>query len=189
MSPLFYIINMLLTLCVYLVILRVWMQYTRVNYYNPCTQFVIKITQPVIGPLRKLIPSLGKIDTVTILILYILAVIKFIVIMKMNDNNAAYFKPQYLMSGLYVILYSLGNLIFWMLLARAILSWISRGKSVLEEVLYQLTEPLIAPIRRFVPPIGNIDLSFMIFVFILIILNMVFMSLFSPWWGIISLSR
>jgi len=188
MSPLFYLINTLLTLCIYLVILRVWMQYTRVNYYNPGVQLIIKITQPVIGPLRKIIPSIGKVDTATLLVLYILAVIKFIVIIKMYDNNAPNFNLNYLIRGIYVILHSLGNLIFWLLLARAILSWISKGQSIIEEVLAQLTEPLIAPIRRIVPPVGNIDLSFMIFIFILIILNMVCMSLFSPWWGIISFS-
>lgn len=185
MSPLFYIVNTLLMLCLYLVILRVWMQYTRVNYYNPCTQFVIKLTQPVIGPLRKLIPSIGRFDTATFVVLYVLALIKFLAILYFA-TNASYFHFSYLFYALLVIVHAFGHLIFWILLARAIFSWVSRGQSVVEEVLYQLSEPLIAPIRRIVPPIGNIDLSFMIFVFALIVLNLILMAVFVPWWGIIS---
>ena len=55
---------------------------------------------------------------------------------------------------------------------RAILSWFSRGQFYTDELLAQLTEPLIAPIRRIIPPLGMIDISFMIFVFILMFLNL-----------------
>lgn len=185
MSTLFYIGNTLLTLCIYLIILRIWMQFVRVNYYNPCTQFIVKLTQPVLGPLRKMVPSIGKIDTASFVVLYLLALIKFIFIVTLVRDDE-YFNVTYLFSALLVILNSFGHLIFWILLARAILSWISRGQSLLEEVLAQLSEPLIAPIRRIIPPIGSIDISFMIFVFVLVILNMVCMGVFDSW-GLISL--
>ncbi|RKS87619.1 YggT family protein [Orbus hercynius] len=186
MSPLFYIVNTLLTLCIYLVILRVWMQYTRVNYYNPFTQFVIKVTQPVIGPLRILVPAIGKFDTASFIVLYLLSLLKLLTILYFA-TNAPYFSLTYLLYCCLVAVNALGHLIFWILLVRAILSWVSRGQSFLEDVLAQLSEPLIAPIRRIVPPIGGIDVSFMIFVFALIVLNMLMMSLFSPWWGIVSI--
>lgn len=186
MAPLFYLVNTVLTICIYVIILRLWMQYIRVNYYHPCTQFIVKLTQPIIGPLRKIIPSIARIDTATFLVLYLFSLAKLIFILS-YAINAPYFHWLYLLYTFYVILHAVGHLIFWLLLIRAILSWISRGQSLIEEFLYQLTEPFIAPVRRFVPPIGNIDLSFMIFMFILIFLNMIAMNLFNPWWGILSL--
>ena len=80
------------------------------------------------------------------------------------------------------IVHAAGNLLFWLLLFRAIMSWISRGQSGADELLAQLTEPLIAPIRRIVPPIGMIDISFMIFVFILMFLNMLAFDLVGYLW-------
>ncbi|WP_392559722.1 YggT family protein [Orbus mooreae] len=185
-SPLFFIINTLLTLCIYAFILRAWMQYTQVNFYNPFTQFIIKCTQPIVGPLRKVLPPIGSIDTATFLILYIIALLKFIFLIY-SATTYPLFSGIYLLCALLTIVYSIGNLIFWMLIVRAILSWISRSYSPLEEVLSQLTEPLISPIRRIVPPIGSIDISFMIFVFVLMILNMVAMHIFGQWWFIVSL--
>ena len=80
------------------------------------------------------------------------------------------------------IVHAAGNLLFWLLLFRAIMSWVSRGQSGVDELLAQLTEPLIAPIRRIVPPIGMIDISFMIFVFILMFLNMLAFDLVGYLW-------
>lgn len=185
-SPLFYIVNTLINLCLYVILLRIWMQYARVNFYNPFTQFIIKFTHPIVGPLRKVLPSIGSIDTATFLILYIVALLKFIFLISFNTSYPT-FSGIYLFCALLVILYSVGTLIFWMLIVRAILSWISRAYSPLEEVLSQLTEPLITPIRKIIPPIGGIDISFMIFVFILMILNTVMMSIFGEWWLIASL--
>lgn len=187
MSTVYFIVSTLLTLSIYLVILRLWMQYTRVNYYNPCTQFVIKLTQPIIGPLRKILPAIGRIDTATVSVLYLLALVKFIFAMGFISqmSNQYSFDLRSLMGAFLIILHDFGYLIFWILLIRAILSWVSRGRSDLEEILAQLSEPLIAPIRRFVPPIGSIDLSFMIFVFVLILANNICME-YVPYWYFIS---
>lgn len=184
--PLFFIVNTALTLCIYAIILRAWMQYTQVSFYNPFTQFIIKSTQPIVGPLRKVLPPIGSLDTATLLIFYLVALLKFMFLIYARTNYPT-FSGIYLFCALLVMLYSIGNLIFWMLIVRAILSWVSRSYSPLEEILSQLTEPLISPIRRIIPPIGNIDISFMIFVFILMLLNMVAMNLFGQWWFILSL--
>lgn len=186
MAAIFFLIKSILSICLFIIILRLWMQFTRVNYYNPFTQFIIKVTQPIIGPLRKLIPSVGRFDSATLLVLYVIALLKLIYTLT-SISSAPYWDWQYLLWAFCVILHSLGNLIFWLLIIRSLLSWISRGQSGLEELLYQLTEPFIAPIRRIIPPIGNIDLSPMIFLFILIFLNMLAMSFFSPLWAILSI--
>lgn len=182
MTSILFLGKTVLTICLYVLILRLWMQRVRVNFYNPFTQFIVKITQPIIGPLRKIIPSIGRIDTATWIFLYLFAVIKIIFVLYFNLTNAPIFSPEYLLYAVAAIVHAAGNLLFWLLLFRAIMSWVSRGQSGVDELLAQLTEPLIAPIRRIVPPIGMIDISFMIFVFILMFLNMLAFDLVGYLW-------
>lgn len=181
MSPLFILINTLLTVGLYIIILRIWMQNSRVNYFNPFTQFIVKITQPFIGPLRKLIPSVGRLDTATLIILYLVGLVKIIFIYYYLMNVVSW-NFVYLFLAIAAILHAVGHLIFWLLLFRAILSWVNRGQSIADDLLVQLTEPLVAPIRRIVPPLGMIDISFMILVFILMILNMFAPLIFGRLW-------
>lgn len=182
MATLFFLVNTLLTIALYIIILRIWMQFVRVNPYNPFTQFIIKVTQPIIGSLRKIIPSIGRIDTASFILLYIIALCKTLFIMLSIYANAPKWDFYYLILALATIAHAIGHLIFWMLLIRAILSWISRGQSLAEDLLYQLTEPLVAPVRRIIPPLGMIDLSFMVIVFILIFLNVLGTELFNYFW-------
>ncbi len=60
------------------VLLRVWMQWARCDFYNPFSQFVVKATQPIVGPLRRIIPAMGPIDSASLLVAFILCVIKAI---------------------------------------------------------------------------------------------------------------
>ncbi|WP_392565427.1 YggT family protein [Utexia brackfieldae] len=181
MASIFYIINTLLTICLYIFMLRSWMQYARVNFYNPFTQFIVKITQPILGPLKKVLPYFKKFDSATFLVIYVIALIKVMFICAYG-LKAPLFNVQYLLFAVYAILHAIGHLIFWLLLVRAILSWISRGQSSAEDLLFQLTEPLVQSIRRIIPPLGNIDLSFMVVVFILFALNMLATDLFGFIW-------
>lgn len=191
MTSLFFLGNTILTICLYILILRLWMQRVRVNFYNPLTQIVIRITQPIIGPLRRLIPSIGPVDTATWILLYIVALIKIIFVLYYGmylyygTSGILFWDISYLFFAFVAIAHAIGHLIFWLLLFRAILSWVSRGQSVAEELLAQLTEPFIAPIRRIVPPIGIIDISFMVVVFVLIFLNMFGNDLFGGLWVIL----
>ena len=74
-------------------------------------------------------------------------------------------------------------LLFWILIARAILSWIGQGRSSVEYVLYQLTEPLLSPIRRFLPSLGGLDLSVLVLFFILQGINFLMLDLVGPLWN------
>lgn len=189
MSPLLFMFNTAATCAVYLFLLRPWMHYTGVNYYNPFAQIVVKITQPVISPLRKIFPALGKMDTASFIVLYIIAVIKLLIIFYYRKLNIYidFQSWQCFIFAPLVIIYSFGYSMFWFLLIRAILSWVGHGQSQLEIVLYQLTEPVVSPIRRIIPPIGNIDISFMIFMFGLTFANILFSNFFGIWWEILSL--
>jgi YggT family protein len=78
-----FLINTAFNLLLMVVILRAWLQLARADFYNPFSQFVVKATNPAVLPLRKLIPSIGSIDTATIVLAYLVAVAKLIVLQLM----------------------------------------------------------------------------------------------------------
>ena len=128
---------------------------------------VVKVTQPIIGPLRRVIPAMGPIDSASLLVAYILSFIKAIVLFKVVT-----FLPIIWIAGLLILLKTIGLLIFWVLLVMAIMSWVSQGRSPIEYVLIQLADPLLRPIRRLLPAMGGIDFSPMILVLLLYVINM-----------------
>lgn len=82
----------------------------------------MKVTQPIIGPLRRVIPAMGPIDNASLLVAYILSFIKAIVLFKVVT-----FLPIIWIAGLLILLKTIGLLIFWVLLVMAIMSWVSQG--------------------------------------------------------------
>lgn len=77
MLTLTFLVKTVIELYVMVLLIRIWMQWARCDFYNPFAQFVVKITQPIIGPMRKVIPSLGPIDTSSLLLAFILATLKY----------------------------------------------------------------------------------------------------------------
>lgn len=167
MKTLTFLLSTVIELYTMIMLLRVWMQWARCDFYNPFSQFVVKATQPVVGPLRRIIPALGPLDSASMLLAFILCVIKAIVLFMVVT-----FQPIIWISALLILIKTIGLLIFWVLLLMAIMSWVSQGRSPVEFVLMQLTDPLLRPIRRLLPSMGGIDFSPMILVLLLYVLNM-----------------
>ncbi|WP_019675412.1 YggT family protein [Arsukibacterium perlucidum] len=163
MQAMLFLINTAFNLLLMLVILRVWLQLARADFYNPFSQLIVKVTNPAVLPLRRLIPSIGKLDTATVVLAYLVAVTKLIVLQLVLVGSIQV--PATLISGFLVLLKESLNLLFWILIIRALLSWFSQGRNPIELVMHQLTEPMLRPIRRVIPPLGGLDLS----VFVLII--------------------
>ncbi|MGY6027923.1 YggT family protein [Phytobacter sp. AG2a] len=167
MNTLSTLLSLLIQAYTMVLLLRIWMQWARCDFYNPFSQFIVKITQPIVGPLRRVLPSMGPIDSASLLIALVLCGIK------------VFLNPYVTMDGVFIalaavliILKTVGSLIFWVLLAMAIMSWVSQGRSPVEYVLLQLTEPLLRPIRRLLPSMGGIDFSPMILVLLMYVINM-----------------
>jgi len=157
MKTLYYLLDTLFNLYLMVIIMRIWLQWVRADFYNPLSQFVVKATHPVVGPLRRIIPSVGGVDLAAVLFAYVVAMLKFVCFALLGGVA-----PNLLAILLFaplLVLKQAGSLLFWMLVVRAIMSWVSQGRSTLDYVLFQLTEPLLAPIRRFIPPMAGLDLS------------------------------
>lgn len=159
-NALFFLFDTLLNLYLMVVMLRFWLQAARADFYNPLSQFIVKATNPLLIPLRRIIPAIGKLDTASVVLILLVGFAKITVLFMFSGQG---FLPLTLLNGaLLVVLKEAMSLLFWVLIIRAILSWFSQGRNPMEYVLHQLTEPLLAPVRKVIPPIGGLDLSVLI---------------------------
>ena len=160
MNATYFLISTLFNLYLMVVLLRLWLQFVRADFYNPLSQVVVKATQPVVGPLRRAIPSIGAFDTATFVFALIVSALKVATISIVFGGSL---NPlTIVIASLFDVLREGLSLVFWILILRAILSWVSQGNNPIEYVLMQLTEPFLRPIRNILPPMGGLDLSVLI---------------------------
>lgn len=164
-----------------IVILRVWLQVARADFYNPFSQFIVKATDPLLRPMRRVIPGLFGIDMAGVVLALLVAFGKFSVMMltKSGEINVI----SLLILGTLFTIKKAGVLLFWVLLIRAIMSWVSQGRHPVEHVMAQLSEPFLSPIRRRMPDMGGLDLSLMVVSMTLIFLNMLVNDILTPFLG------
>ena len=161
-----FIIQTLGSLYLLIVLMRFILQLVRANFYNPLCQFVVKATQPLLKPLRRVIPSLFGLDMSSLVLALLLQILLFVVILMLNGYQA--FTPLLLPWGLIGIFSLFLKIIFWSMIISVILSWVAPGsRSPGAELVYQITEPVLAPFRRWIPNLGGLDIS-PIFAFIAI---------------------
>lgn len=152
-----FLVQALFALYIMAVVLRIWLQMARADFFNPLSQFVVKITNPLLKPMRKVIPSSGRLDLAALVLAIILSIASLYIRLALVGSSYPFVAVS--IAGLQYLLSTTLQLMFWIIFIRAILSWFSQGGNPLELVLYQLTEPLLAPVRRIIPPIGGLDLS------------------------------
>ena len=161
-----FIIQTLGSLYLLIVLMRFILQLVRANFYNPLCQFVVKATQPLLKPLRRVIPSLFGLDMSSLVLALLLQVLLFAVILMLNGYQAL---TLLLLPWALIGVFSLFlKILFWSMIISVILSWVAPGsRSPGAELVYQITEPVLAPFRRLIPNLGGLDIS-PIFAFIAI---------------------
>lgn len=183
MHTLYFILDSLFNLYLMLVLMRIWLQWARADFYNPLSQFVVRFTQPLLKPLRRVIPGLGGLDLAAVLLAYAVALLKFGSLMSLGLVQGQW--SGLLLISLLLVVKQAGSLLFWILVVRAILSWVSQGRSPIEYVLHQLTEPLLGPIRRVIPPLGGLDWSVLVLFIVLQVINFLLLDLVGPLWSML----
>jgi YggT family protein len=162
-----YLIQTALTLYMMAMLLRFLLQLVRADFYNPICQFLVKITNPLVIPLRRLIPGIGGIDVASLLLTLILQALAIVAVMALYGLGLPNVGLLLAWSALGVV-GLLVNIYFFALLATIILSWVAPGSNnPAVYLLYQITEPVMAPFRKVLPAMGGMDFS-PILVFILI---------------------
>lgn len=160
-----FLIETIFSLYMMVVILRIWLQLARADFFNPLSQFVVKVTNPPLKPLRRLIPSAGRLDTAGVVLLLLLSIINLLILVQLSSQTVP-FSAVAIVAVRNVITITL-QLMFWILIVRALMSWFSQGNNPMEMVFQQLTEPMLAPIRRIIPPIGGLDLSVLVLIILI----------------------
>ncbi len=157
MSP-FQILDFLFNLYISIVLLRFLLQLVHADFYNPLSQFVVRMTQPVLGPLRKLIPSHRSFDFAALLFAFVLFAAKLVVMVSIAGGSVNI--GMLLHTCVFGLTLLFLQLLFWCVLVRALLSWVDPyGAQPVSRVLIQISEPMLRPIRRLIPAMGGIDLS------------------------------
>ena len=146
------------------------------------SQFIVKATHPLIAPMRRILPSLGRFDTASFVLALLVVMVKVLLISLIAGGGIDIL--LFLMFAVVSVIKKAGVLLFWMLLIRAILSWFNQGYNPIVMVMGQLTEPVLAPIRRIIPPIGGLDLSVMLVIIGMNFLNML-LAQYIPYWAVI----
>jgi YggT family protein len=159
------------------VLLRLWLQFARADFYNPFSQFVVKATQPIVAPMRRILPSIGRLDTATLVLALIVAGLKIVTLNVVLGGSGLNIMSVVILSFVIVIKEIL-TLVMYVLILRAIMSWVSQGNNPMELVLSQLTEPMLAPIRKRMPEMGGLDLSMMVVIVLLLFIQKLLGDLF-----------
>lgn len=167
-----YLIQLVFGFYILLVMLRLLFQLVRASFYNPVSQFIVTLTQPPLQFLRRFIPGLFGVDLAAVVLLLALQVLEIYFIAWLQGVSPG---------AIAVIVLAVAQLIefavyvyIFAILIRVVLSWVNPygTRHPVADLLYSLTEPMLAPARRLIPPIGGLDLS-PIAVFVLLQLTLI----------------
>jgi len=140
------------------VLLRFLLQLVRADFYNPFTRALVSVTNPVLRPLRRVIPGLFGLDLAALVLVVLIAALKITLVL------ALYGRAPTIAGLLVLAVADAARMTTWVFLgaifARVILSWVAPyARNPVASVLVALTEPLMRPIRRWLPAMGGLDLS------------------------------
>jgi YggT family protein len=154
-----YIIDALLSLALFVVMARLLLQLTRADFRNPLAQAIVQLTNPLIVPLRRVLPPIGKVDTASVLAVLVVAAVEVATVAVLH--GAGWPEPiVWLDAVLLEIVHMLLSIYLYAIILYALLSMIAPGGySPLQSMLTSVCEPVLRPIRRLIPPIAGLDLS------------------------------
>lgn len=165
-----FLISTLVMLYALIILLRFVLQAVRANYYNPVAQFVVRASAPVLKPLRRVLPPVGRYDLAALLVVLALMLLKVglyrvldipqTIVGGYRIGIAHVWFPSLAWIAVVDVIALAINLFFFAVLIRAILSWVApQGPNPAAELLDRITAPVVDPVRRVIPLVGGIDLS------------------------------
>lgn len=178
-----FLLNIVFTLFGAVLLLRVWLQLVRMPPYNQVSRTVFKVSDWIVVPLRRIIGGRGGIDWACIVAAWLCALVYLMLTILVSGGNPVSVLPIGLAIALIMVLKWAINLVMWVTLLMAIMSWVNPTAPAMP-ILIALTEPLLNPIRRVIPSLGGIDLSPMVLFILTQIALMVLSRLGLPLFGL-----
>ncbi len=157
-QALYFIVKTLAQLYLLLLLLRFWLPIMRADFRNPIAQGILRITSPLVIPVRRFVPPIGRLDTSTILVAYVLEFLLVLLLLAIRGLRVETL-PIAVTAILELAILSL-NLFFFVILLKIILSWVApQNYNPMTVLLNTMAEPVLRPFRRIVPAVGGFDIS------------------------------
>jgi YggT family protein len=159
MEAIRYIVDTLLWLLTLAFVLRLLFQLVRADFRDPMADAIVRVTNWLIMPLRKVLPPIGKIDSATVVAVLLVACLRTFIIMALAGTGVGDL-PRFL----HITVVNLVDMVLRIYLFAMLLYWLTSfvspgGYAPGVRLLGQLCEPILKPVRRIIPRIGQIDFS------------------------------
>ncbi|MDO9623461.1 MAG: YggT family protein [Pseudomonas sp.] len=167
-----YILQTIGSLYLLIVLLRFILQLVKADFYNPLSQFIVRATHPLLKPLRKVIPSFAGLDIASLVLAILVQLVLMALVLLLMGHGVG--DPLLLLVWSIIGVTALFlKVFFFALIISVILSWVAQGsRNPAAELVSQICEPLLAPIRRVLPGMGGLDLSPIVAFLILNLIDM-----------------
>jgi len=157
-SAIVFVVNAITSLYLLVLLLRFWMPWLRADFRNPLAQGILRFTSPLVVPVRRIVPSFGRLDTATVLVAFIIQYLTVLLLLLIMGTTAGI--AAIALTALVKLIVLSINLFVYAIFIRIILSWISQGGyNPATAIITTLTEPVLRPFRRLIPPMGGFDIS------------------------------
>ena len=177
-QALYFIIKTLTQLYLLVLLLRFWLPMLGADFRNPLAQGILRITSPLVVPVRRFVPSMGRLDTSTILVAYVIQFLTVLLLLTIGGYRVDTV-PIMVTTLIELAILSL-NLFFFVILIKIILSWVApHTHNYATALLTTLAEPILRPFRRIIPSIGGLDIS-PVFAIILLQAAVIFLQTLKP---------
>ncbi|MGI9238216.1 MAG: YggT family protein [Woeseiaceae bacterium] len=177
-SAIVFIVNALTSLYLLVLLLRFWMPWLRADFRNPLAQGILRFTSPVVIPVRRVVPSFGRLDTATVIVAYVIQYLTILLLLLILGKTAGI--PAIALTAIVKLIVLSINLFVYAIFIRIILSWVSPGGyNPATAIITTLTEPILRPFRRLIPAMGGFDIS-PIFAIILLLAATIVVNGFKP---------
>jgi len=186
-NALIFLLDTFSRLYLFILLLRFWLPLLRANFRNPVAQGVMRYTSPLVNPVRRYVPSIGRLDSATVLIAFLIQLGVTYLIMSLRAlglqtySFAAMSSTNTLFTLAIQSIVELAMLSVFLfivaIIVRIILGLIGRYFGPISDMLVDLTDPLLRPIRKIIPPLGVVDISAYIVIVLLYALNMILADL------------
>lgn len=154
-----FVIRSLASVYLIAIVLRFLMQIARADFYNPISQLIVKVTSPILVPLRKVIPGLRGIDfaSVVFALLFHFLVLEILILLMTGGLHSPLKVLLWSFLGCCLLVVHIYLILFFIIMIASFVAPHSRHPALM--LIYQIAEPVLAPLRRLIPPTGGLDLS------------------------------
>jgi YggT family protein len=153
-----FIIQAIASLFLFILLLRFWLPWFRADFRNPVAQAILKITSPIIVPLRRVLPSIGKIDTATVLVAFVVQFLTIVIRLFLYGASAPFVSIA--VTAILELCILSANLFMLIIIVAILLGWFAQGTyNPVTAMVSSIAETLLRPFRRVIPPLGGLDLS------------------------------